>query len=493
MYNNIIKMCIFMLNLANKELFFMRFFQLFKRYFLILTTLFLVSCGSDAEYEMPEKQVPAKFVMQNIIDDLSNNIPQSELNLQWWKDFKDPLLNRIVEDAINNNLDIMEGFESLREAEIKYDLVGIDNKFKATLSGQMDVLEEHNISGVTGKETTRDNLAGLTISFSPDFFGKEKPERTYAMAEVEFKRSELRGTILKVTANITSEYIALRGSQEQLELLKESIKLQEQTLEAVKERYKAGISPELDYQKAVNAVEVLKAGVPTLEETISQKSLSIANMIGSNMNSYVFLLSKPKPSISYRGTIPNVIPLDILDMRPDIRQSEANVKKSLANIGIADAARYPSFTIGGQISIGSQKISSTSMADILIGSLSAVIEKTLFDSGKTELNVKLAKKHTDIAMIRYQRTLNNSIQEVENSLISIKTNAAKIERLNKALAASKRSSEQAQILYKNGIIDFLDLIDSQRSYTNNKLALSETNTIYSSEVTRLFLALGYGQ
>jgi len=455
----------------------------------IAISVFLASCTPDISYDLPEKEIANSFIVQEIINNISSN---DNIDAQWWKSFKDPLLNKIIEDSLTHNLDILEALETVKEAKIKLKLVGIDNDFLAKISGSSTAIEEHNLNSLTDNKTTRDTLAGLSISFTPDFFGKEKPEQDLALAELRYNQEELKATTIKATSDIVSEYISLRASQEQLNLLKQSVILQEKTLIAVKERFNAGLSPELDYQRAINAVEILKADLPTIEQNIQKSKLNLCKMVGIYSEGYSFLLSQAKKMPEYNGTIPSILPMNIINSHPDVRKSEEDLKQALANIGIANAAKYPDFTISGQINFGTQHISSANVTNILIGSITALIEQTLFDSGKTSLNVELAKKQTDIYMIRYQKSINDTLENIENSYVDIKTFSDKTEALKKALNASQKSVEQAEVLYKNGIIDLLDLIDTQRNLSSNKIKLSQAMADNNISIANLFLAIGFG-
>src|SRR5690606_24844053 len=149
---------------------------------------------------------------------------------------------------------------------------------------------------------------------------------------------------------VAAEYLRLRGNQRQLDLLKESIALQEKTLSIVRSRYEAGLSPELDLRRAETSVERLRADLPPLVESLAVSRHALATLTGRYPGAYEEILKEAAEVPRYQYQITAAVPLDVLRNRPDIRAAEAALKQAVAEIGVAEADFYPLFNIIGSVS-----------------------------------------------------------------------------------------------------------------------------------------------
>jgi len=460
-----------------------------KNFFLLLILMSLTSCMGETQFELPKKKAPIKFTNQKIINKINENT-NVEIDAYWWKSFNDPLLNKLINDCLKHNLDILAATTRLQVANKNLKLAGIKNLPEINLNLGGNLLEEHNVDASNDNKTTRNLQAGLNFSFSPDFAGQQNELAKVAIAEFEMEQAALKGIMLKISSEVIQDYAQLRGIQEKIKLLKKYINLQEETLNSVRAEHNVGLSSNIDLQKSIISISTLKADLSNLEEMRDIYILKLSDLSSKYRESYQFLLRKHTKPITYKGRVPNLIPIKVLNTRTDVRQGEANLKKFIARIGVAEADYYPTFTLNGNINIGAEKVSSSSLTDILIGSLSAIITNTLFDGGKTAINVEIAKKEAEEALIQYKQIMNRAILDVESSLYSTETIYKKITYLEDAVNASKNSLKQSESLYKEGFIDSLKLIDTRTMFINLKQRLIDEESKYSVEIAKLFLALG---
>lgn len=462
---------------------------------LILLPLFilLVSCAVGPDYRPPEIGAPEKFVKQDVLKKLNkqseNNQNRKEIPVNWWDGFSDPVLSSLVKKGIENNYSIASSYARLKQATSFLKLADSQDALSAIALIDLNAGDELDIS--SGDTNFNDGIfasLGLVLPF--DVFGRVKRQEQAAIARIERSQAELRGTILQVSTDIASQYLRLRGNQRQLLLLEQSVELQEKTLSIVRSRFDAGLSPELDMRRAEASVENLRADIPALKESLVNSRNTIATLTGEFPGEYEELLSDMEDIPEYKGFVPEVIPADVLLLRPDVQQAEAQLKQAVAEIGVAEAEFYPFFQLVGQIGIGSGGISGGSMMDLLVGSIGALVEQFITDGGARRANLEIAKAGADEALSNYRQTLLDAMNDVERTLAALESSFDRQQSLEKAVAASERSFYQAEILYTQGLTSFLDVVDAQRVLASAQQELASAKTEYAFQVANLFRVLG---
>ncbi|HEX3035454.1 MAG TPA: efflux transporter outer membrane subunit [Thermodesulfobacteriota bacterium] len=460
---------------------------------LLIVMCIFVSCTVGPDYTPPEMDAPEKFVLQEVLDKLNKENGGGKrpepLSLNWWEGFSDPVLSQLVESGIKNNYRIASASARLKEARANLNLADSQDALSVITVLDANAEEELDLSdGDTDFDSAL--LGSLLLALPLDIFGQVTRQEEAALAQIEGARAELHGTILEISSDIAGQYLRLRGDQRQLALLEESVELQEQTLSIVRSRYEAGLSPELDVRRAEATVENLRADIPELRTSLINSRNVLATLTGKYPGAYEDLLTDDKEIPEYKGAVPELVPADVLYLRPDVQQAEADLKRAVAEIGVAEAEFYPFFRLFGQISIGSGGIIGEPMMNTLIGSISALIEQVVTDGGARRANLNIAKARAEQALANYRQTLLDAIKEVEDTLSALESSLDRQKSLEKAVAASKRSFHQAEILYTQGLTSFLDVVDAQRVLASAQQELASARTEYASQIANLFRVLG---
>ena len=461
----------------------------------LIITLLLVfisyGCVVGPDYKKPDINAPQKFVLQEVLRELNQqnigSVSARGIYLNWWEGFNDQTLSMLVIKGIENNYDIAQASARLSEAYALLEFAGSQDELKADLAVNPNVEKRLELKNGGDSDTDANALGLLSVALPLDIFGRTAKQVEAARAQIEGANADLRGTFLRVSSDIVSRYLRLRGDQRQLELLRGSVELQDKTLSIVRSRYKAGLSPELDVQRAEATVENLRADIPALTESIINSRNALATLTGSYPGEYENLLKRNGEIPRYSGLIPELIPADVLLMRPDVQQSEADLKRAMAEIGIAEAEFYPSVQLAGQLSIGTSGLVGEPAMNLLIARLAALIEQFVLDGGERRANLKIAEARAQEALAAYRQTLLDAAREVEETLES---SLQRQKSLEKAVKASERSFHQAGILYQQGLTSFLDVVDSQRVLANAQQDLASAKTEYSFQIANLFRVLG---
>lgn len=462
-----------------------------KRGACAVAALFLVSaCTAGPDYARPERDAPPHFMLQEVLGALNDDKTAAPLAADWWRGFNDPLLDGLVATALADNLDIAEALGRVAEARADLRAAGADYRPQTGLAGGGDASREHDLTSGDHRDNSASADGFLGLSITPDLWGKGRRDREAALAQLNGTKAALRGVVLDTSVAVAREYLLLRGNQQQLALLRESVELQEKTLTIVQSRYRAGLAPELDVRRAETSVESLRANIPDLEQELRRSRHALAVLAGLYPGGLETNLTKAAPVPSYGRAVPALVPLALLDARPDVAAAEEALKAAIAAIGIAEADYFPELTLSGQIGLGVSAASGMGAMDVLIGAVSAALEQVLTDGGARRARLEGAKARADQALARYELTLRRAVEEVENALSAIKASHDRQGSLGKAEKASARSFYQAEILYRRGLISFLDVVDAQRVLANARQQLAREETTYATRIADLFAALG---
>jgi multidrug efflux system outer membrane protein len=184
------------------------------------------------------------------------------------------------------------------------------------------------------------------------------------------------------------------------------------------------------------------------------------------------------------------VPLEVLAARPDVRGAEADLRAAVAGIGVAEAELRPALELAGSIEVGASRAAGGPTTDLLVAALGALLEQVVADGGARDAAVAAARARAQAALAAYEQTLRDAVLEVEESLAALAASGARQASLEKAVAASARSVHQAEILYQQGLVSFLEVVDAQRVLAGAEQDLARARTRYATELARLFAALG---
>lgn len=459
--------------------------------------LFLFSnCTHGPEYTAPKIEAPGQFVSQAVFDEINQQPREQPVDVteifpkNWWQGFDDPILNQLVEEALQSNYSISRSAARLNAAWARLRLVDSRDSIQASVDMDTGTQGRSEFGEDEDASASADLFGSFSVVWPVDVSGRVENQVAAARAEVEGASAALRGVILAVSADVTSEYLRLRGNQRQLALLKESVELQKQTLAIVQSRYEAGLAPELDLKRAEAAVASLQADIPPLQEKLINSRNRLATLTGHFPGKYEKLLKEEKGIPTYQSQIPTMLPMRVLTLRPDIRQAEAELKRAAAEIGVAEAEWSPTVQLMKQMRLGTTGISEGPTLGILVSSIGVLIQQVLSDGGAREAQLAIAESQVKETLARYRENLIVAMEEVEFSLAALASSLDRQKSLAQAVEASNRSFFQAESLYRQGLTSFIDVVDAQRVLASAQQKLASAKTNYASQIANLFYVLG---
>jgi outer membrane protein, multidrug efflux system len=409
---------------------------------------------------------------------------------QWWTQFNDAQLSSLVVQALQANPSLRKAEAALQQARAVRDakegalLPGL-NASGSAQRGQTDQ-----------QPATNSFKAGLDASWEPDLFGAKRQTLNASDADAQAQQATLADAQVSLAAEVALAYLQLRGQQSQLAIAQTNLASQQETLQLTDWRAQAGLITSLEVAQARTAVEQTNAEIPSLQASIAASQHSLAVLTGQAPNALVEQLrsadTAPQAIPRAPDTLALAFPADTLRQRPDVRAEEARITAALARVQVANAARYPSFSIGGSLGVSALTLAGLTNGASVLSSLLASVSMPLFDGGANAANLRAQEAALVQAQASYQSTVLTALKDVEDALAALRGHRARLQHLQGAASAAETAALLAQQRYASGLIDFQTVLTTQRSLLSAQNSVASTQTDIGTDFVRLYKALGGG-
>ncbi len=444
----------------------------------LVLVLAVAGCGASKrdEYNIPEIKLPASYSnlskaqAEKIRSDETApmTIPQSIS--RWWMYYGNKELNSLVDEALANNYRLKAAIARIAQANALYGVNLAKELPRISSSAKNDISAPvYGLGSVKqGKEvqSERSYQIGMDVSYEVDLWGKNRAASEAAL-ERAWSSVFARETVsLTLSADVTSnfiEYLSLSDRIKTAEITRDTI---EGMLWAVGERLKGGEATSLQLAQQKSAVADAKAVIPILKLQRSQKVNAIALLLGKSP-SEIKIKSKSLADIILPDVNPGV-PSRLIMRRPDIRKSEADLIAADADIDAARAELLPSINLTGNYSYGSNYLKYLFTPESLIYSAAVSLTQIIFDAGKRENKIKLSEAKQAELVHNYMQTTYTALREVEDALVAIRFLALREKAQQESVDASQTAYKMSSILYKLGSIDYLTLLNTERTMLKAK-------------------------
>jgi multidrug efflux system outer membrane protein len=304
-------------------------------------------------------------------------------------------------------------------------------------------------------------------------------------------QEELRNVLVSLLAEVALNYIDVRTYQVEIAVAEANLEAQSETYQLTQWRYEAGLSDGLAVEQARYSLENTRSLIPTLRIGLEDAMNRIAVLLGEQPG-------KVHPELEKREPIPvtplNVavgVPADLLRRRPDVRQAERQLAAQTARIGVATADLYPKFTLSGSIGLEALSLSNLSSGTLTFSG-GPRVTWAIFKGGAIRQNIEVQSALQEQALIQYEATLLGALEEVENALVAYAEVQQRRQSLTEATDAAQKALELARYKYEAGLTDFNNVLDAQRSLLSFQEQLAQNEGNVTSNLVRLYKALGGG-
>ena len=412
-------------------------------------------------------------------------LPQADDLARWWERFGDPQLSALVAQALQAHPSALSAQAALRQARAQARVQAAGMLPDVSLSGSAQ-------RSRSGEQTGNSFQVGLDAGWEPDLFGRLDAGVQASQADARAAQASLEQVHVSLSAEVALQYIALRSLQQRLAIAQRNLETQQQTLQITDWRVQAGLATSLVAEQARAAAEQTAAQVPQLQASLAQARHALAVLTGQAPAALDAALAAPQAVPQPSQALALDIPADTLRQRPDVRVAQERVQAALARVSQADAARYPSLRLSGSLGLRALTLGALGDSASLVHSLLGSVAVPLFDGGATQAQVQVQQAALEQARQAYQLAVLTALKEVEDALVALQGEAARLAHLQQAAQAAGNAALLAQQRYASGLIDFASVLETQRTQLATQDALATSQANLGSNHVRLFKALGGG-
>ena len=453
---------------------------------ILAGTAFLSSCMVGPNFRLPRSRVEGQWVQKQAVSEH----PYGATEVYWWRKFRDPVLNRLIEKAYANNLTLQIAGVRILQARAKLN-VAIGNLFpqQQGASGGFnyyyfggegpgglasggspvanvvsEILNKSNIQ--IGPNILTDRLL-FSASWEIDFWGKFRREIQSQRASWLASVAAYDDALVTLIADVANAYINLRTLQSRLRVVEENIEIQKESLRIAEVRFTAGETSELDVEQAKTELAKTSAQAPELENGIVQATNALAVLLGVTPAAIGQHLTR-------RGELPTPppkivagIPHDLLRRRPDVRHAGLQAAAQSPKIGVAVANMLPSFSLTGTFGYSGSNLGNASLTDIFNWQGKVLEAGTSFlfpilNYGRLVNNIRIEDAKFQESVLNYQNTVLKAQAEVENSLSGFWNGNRALAFLKQASASAKETTALALVRYKDGQNDYTTVLVAEQ-------------------------------
>jgi NodT family efflux transporter outer membrane factor (OMF) lipoprotein len=497
------------------------------RFLWALVPLFLVGCEVGPNYKKPHPKMPTTYSYAPATQPAAPSTQPTTrpVNLtRWWRSFNDPILNDLIHRAVMANLDLKVAVARLLQARAQYGVVAsglfpeVDVDGSATrqrTSGSGSVINTGSLGKSTGGSSSgsgsgsqsggkipstftlpssTSNLfqIGFDATWEMDIFGGQRRAVESAVADFQAARDGERDVLVSVLAETARNYIEYRALQRRLALTYQDIASEQQSVNVTRARFNAGLTSDLDVARAEAQVKTTSAELPALREQLEASLQTLAVTLGTHAETLRAELEPVHPIPLGPASVPVGLPSDLLRRRPDVRQAERQLASATAQVGVATADLFPQFSLTGSLGLESSKFKSIGNYNSRYWSVGPSVSWPIFSAGRIESNIHVQNALVEQAEANFQKTVLQAVSDVETSLNAFVNERQRRDQLADAVAAQQRALDLADQLYTQGVGEFLDVLDAQRSLFSAQDSLAQSDQSVSSDLVSLYKALGGG-
>lgn len=447
----------------------------------LILALLLNGCLVGPKYASQSAELPDSF---------SDSLEKAETtpNTAWWAQFTDPVLDTLISKALRNNYDVMISMSRIEQAALAAGISKAD--FWPQISYQAGI-SRGDFTGSSQLAAPVNNAFGVgLLNWELDLWGKYRHAKYAAEANFEISKFAYQATMLSIESETARLYFQLLDYRERLRIAQNTLKSRDESVNIVSQRLEKGVVPEIDLNQAVIQQAEAAVAVP-LYEQLSENTIHALHLLLGESFVADSLFHGSLKNQKTPPTIPNVIPSELLQRRPDIMLAEQELIGQYAVAGMVQSKRFPSLSLtmaGG--------VASNDLKNLFSGnpawSLGAGIFGPLFNYGKNKKNAEIELKRIEELQANYQQTVLAAFLEVKDVLTEIESYKQQIAIRQIQLDAALNAAMLSRDRYNGGVTSYLELLDSERVLFSTELAVSQTKQELLSSYVKLFKALGGG-
>ena len=425
----------------------------------------LSACMVGPRYNKPEVTAPIEYKESS---EWKIAQPRDAINRgPWWEVFGDPQLNALVQQVEVSNQTVRVAEARLRQAEALVEQTRAG--FLPTVTGSTGATRSRtpNVSGASAASSAPANVYNLALSASwaPDLWGSVRSAVDVNLANAQTSAANLGGVRLLAQAQLAINFFQLRALDSQRQLLENTVAAYQKSLDLTRNRYNAGVAARAEVVLAQTQLRSTQAQLIDVGVQRAQLEHAIAILVGKAPADFAL---PPAPLALTVPVMPPGLPSELLERRPDIAAAERQMAAANAQIGVAQAAYFPTLTLNGVFGFRANTPQNWLVSPSRLWSVGPALAETLFDGGSRDAVKKQAEAAYDANVATYRQTVLNAFKEVEDNLSALRTLEAEAQTQDEAVQSSRLSTELTLNQYKAGTVNYLNVVTVQAMQHNNE-------------------------
>lgn len=456
-----------------------------------VTVLVLSGCAAvGPDYREPQIQTPDAW-SESIAAEVAQD---QDASLQtWWTIFNDPVLDDLIERARQANLDLKIAVTRIDAA--RFALAAARGGRQPVVAGNANASIEHpsDSESEPGADNNIESYQlGLGASWEIDVFGRVRRHIEAAGARYQASVEDYRDVMVSLYADVALAYIDIRTAQQRIADVGANAASMRSSLELAEALEKSGLASQLDVLQARANLEYTQALIPLLQIVLEKSVNRLAVLLGQEAGSLQAEFAETQPLPAVGAVLGIGVPASVLRQRPDIRRGERLLAEQSAQVGIATAAMYPSFSLAGFFGLQSNSLSGLFKDSALSWGLQSPVQWDLFNGGILRSNVDYQDAILQQRLLQYRQDILKAIEEVENAIASFNFNRIRGEHLESATDALAGAVDLVLVQYRTGLTDFNNVLTTQRDLVSFQDQLTATRSNAEAALVGLYRALGGG-
>jgi len=497
----------------------------------LLAATILSGCTVGPDFKSPDTASPASwFSFTSRQPDTTKQAPvnpsatvTAPIEAAWWGVFKDPELSALEGRVSAENLDVRVAAIRLSESRQQRNIIAADQmptingnanytREKPSAKGIFSALTGGAASSGSNPATTASGTGGVAggipgasllqpfnlysygfdASWELDLWGRVRREMESAKASVDASEQARRAALVSVLAELARDYVQLRGIQASADITRQNLATARDSLHLTQDRFNGGLTTQLDVENARAQVATTEAQLPQLEQQQDAAINAISLLLGEAPGALRGELAAARPVPPVPPVVPVGLPSDLLRRRPDIAQAEAQLHASTADIGVAVADFYPRIALSGSLSLQALQFKDVGSWAARQYALGPTLTLPLFEGGRLRGTLDLRQAQQQEAYINYQKTVLQGFHDVANAMDAYEAEQRRRAQLQIAVSAAGNALNLSKQRYTQGVADFLQVLDAQRTLLGAQQQLADSTTTVSTNLVAIYKALGGG-
>ncbi len=437
------------------------------------------------DYERPKTEDTASFRMA----EGSPDIP-SLANLPWWDLLRDEQLQGLIKIALAENRDLRQAVATVEEFQARAFIARSDYFPGLTASGNAPVFGRKAVFLFPGFASPFNYYLQGNLAWELDIWGRIRRSNEAARADLLSKEENRRAVTIQLVSAVGEAYFNLLQFDTQMDIAKRTVQSWEESVRISQARLKQGMTSRLD----ADQFEAERAGAAARTAELERQMVQAENQLSVLLGRKPFAVTRGRPLNEQvmPPEVPAGLPSELLQRRPDLLQTEQQLVAATARIGAAKADRFPKITLTGLLGAASPQLSKLFTDPATYGVAGAGFTGPLLNAQMLGFQQEAAEAQAKQALAQYERSILIAFREVEDALVAVRTARVQNEAQQQQVAALQSALKLAELRYKGGLANYLDVLVSRRNLFEAELALTSSRRLHLVSVVQLYKALGGG-